>query len=190
MLLLLSCFSRVRLCNPIDGSPPGSAIPGILQARTLEGVAISLSNAWKWKVKVKLLSRVWLLATSWTEAYQAPPSMGFSRQEHWSGVPFSSFTRSFHSLLLNIDDHAVKSSAAAYTTVGGQGLSGDCHCWVLVRGISEDSSMQRMVGADDLQDPLRWGEFSPCQLHSDRCPCTQAKGRYLALSATQNLLTI
>ena len=74
-------------CNPIDGSPPGTPIPGILQARTLEWVAISFSNAWKWKVKVKSLSHVWLFATPWTAAYQAPPSMGFSRQEHWSGVP-------------------------------------------------------------------------------------------------------
>ena len=82
--LLQSCPT---LCDPIDGSPPGSAIPGILQARTLEWVAISFSNAWKWKVKVKSLSRVRLLATSWTAAYQAPSSMGFSRQEYWSGVP-------------------------------------------------------------------------------------------------------
>ena len=75
------------LCDPINGSPPGPAVPGILQARTLEWVAISSSNAWKWKVKVKSLSPVRLLATPWTAAYQAPPSMGFSRQEHWSGVP-------------------------------------------------------------------------------------------------------
>ena len=85
---MLSHFSRVRLCvTPIDGSPPGSPVPGILQARTLEWVAISFSNAWKWKGKVKSLSCVQLLATPWTEAYQAPPSMGFSRQEYWSGVP-------------------------------------------------------------------------------------------------------
>ena len=75
------------LCDPTDGSPPGSPNPGILQARTLEWVAISFSNAWKWKVKVKLLSRVRLFATPWTAAHQAPPSMGFSRQEYWSGVP-------------------------------------------------------------------------------------------------------
>ena len=81
--LLQSCPT---LCNPIDGSPPGSPIPGILQARTLEWVAISFSNVWKWKVKVKSLSRVWLLANPWTAAHQAPPSMGFSRQEYWSGV--------------------------------------------------------------------------------------------------------
>ena len=74
------------LCDPRDGNPPGSPIPGILQARTLEWVAISFSNAWKWKVKVKSLSRVQLLATPWTAAYQAPPSTGFSRQEYWSGV--------------------------------------------------------------------------------------------------------
>ena len=78
------------LCDPIDGSPPGSPVPGILQARTLEWVAISFSNEWKWKVKVKLLSRVQLLATPWTAAHQAPPSMGFSRQEYWSGVPLPS----------------------------------------------------------------------------------------------------
>ena len=73
------------LCDPIDGSPPGSPVSGILQARTLEWVAISFSNAWKWKVKVKSLSRVRLLATPWTAAYQSSPSMGFSRQEYWSG---------------------------------------------------------------------------------------------------------
>ena len=85
-----SLQSCPTLCNPIDGSPPGSPVPGILQARTLEWVAISFSNAWKWKVKVKSLSRVRLLATPWTAAYQAPPSMGFSRQESWSGVPLPS----------------------------------------------------------------------------------------------------
>ena len=81
-----SLQSCTNLCDPIDGSPPGSPVPGFLQARTLEWVAISFSSAWKWKVKVKLLSRVWLLATPWTAAYQTPPSMGFSRQEYWSGV--------------------------------------------------------------------------------------------------------
>ena len=81
-----------KLCDPIDSSPPGSAVPGILQARTLEWVAISFSNAWKWKVKVKLLSHFWLLAIPWSAAYQAPPSMGFSRQEYWSGVPLPSLS--------------------------------------------------------------------------------------------------
>ena len=85
-----SLQSCPTLCDPIDGSPPGSPVPGILQAITLEWVAISFSNAWKWKVKVKSLSRDRLLATPWTTAYQAPPSMGFSRQEYWSGVPLPS----------------------------------------------------------------------------------------------------
>ena len=78
------------LCNLIDGSPPGSPVPGILQARTLEWIAISFSSAWKWKVKVKSLSHVWLVVTPWTAAYQAPLSMGFSRQEYWSGLPLPS----------------------------------------------------------------------------------------------------
>ena len=78
------------LCNPIDGSPSGSTIPGILQVRTLKRVAISFSNAWKWKVKVKSLSCVQLFTIPWTAAYQVPPSMGFSRQEYWSGVPLPS----------------------------------------------------------------------------------------------------
>ena len=86
---LQSCST---LCDPIDGSPPGSPIPGILQARTLEWVAISFSNAWKWKVKVKSFSSVRLLATPWTAAYQAPLSMGFSRQEYWSGVPLYKYS--------------------------------------------------------------------------------------------------
>ena len=87
------------LCDPIDGSPPGSPIPGILQARTLEWVAISFSNAWKWKVKGKLLSRVWLFAAPWTAAHQAPPSMGLSRQEYCSGVPLPSPTDNISSRL-------------------------------------------------------------------------------------------
>ena len=82
-----SLQSCPTLCDPTDGSPPGSPVPGILQAGTLEWVAISFSNAWKWKVKGKSLSRVRLLATPQTTTYQAPPSMGFSRQEYWSGVP-------------------------------------------------------------------------------------------------------
>ena len=85
-----SLQSCPTLCDPRDGSPPGSPIPGILQARTLEWVAISFSNAWKWNVKVKSLSHARLLATPWTAAYQAPPSLGFSRQEYWSGMPLPS----------------------------------------------------------------------------------------------------
>ena len=99
-LILLSAYAMLgdakslqscpTLCDSIHSSPPGSPVPGILQARTLEWVAISFSIVWKWKVKVKSLSRVQLPATPWTAAYQAPPSMEFSRQEYWSGVPLPS----------------------------------------------------------------------------------------------------
>ena len=85
-----SLQSCLTLCDPRDCSSSGFYVHGILQARTLEWVVISFSNAWKWKVKVKSLSRVWLLATPWTAAHQAPPSMGFSKQEYWSGVPLPS----------------------------------------------------------------------------------------------------
>ena len=85
--LLQSCPT---LCDPRDGSPPGSPVPGILQARTLEWVAIFFSNEWKWKVKGKSLSRVRPSVTPWIAAFQASPSMGFSRQEYWSGVPLPS----------------------------------------------------------------------------------------------------
>ena len=96
------------LCNPIEDSPPGSAIPGILQARTLEWVAISFSSAWKWKVKVKSLSRVRLFATSWTAAYQAPPSMEFSRQEYWSGVPLPSLKCCIGAVKFHFTNHSRK----------------------------------------------------------------------------------
>ena len=92
-----SLQSCPTLCNPIDST--GSPVLGILPARTLEWVAISFSNAWKWKVKVKSLSRVRLLATPWTAAYQAPPSMGLSRQEYWSG---------HHCLLQKFPIHFIK----------------------------------------------------------------------------------
>ena len=85
-----SLQSCLTLWDPTDGSAPSSPVPGILQARTLEWAAISFSNAGKWKVKVKSLSRARLVATPWTAAHQAPPSMGFSRQEYWSGVPLPS----------------------------------------------------------------------------------------------------
>ena len=108
MLVLSAAAAKSRqscltLCDPIDGSPPGSPVPGILQARTLEWVAISFSNAAKWKVKVKSLNRVRLLATPWTAAYQAPPSMGFSRQEYLSGVPLPS---PWYSLVYCINWHS------------------------------------------------------------------------------------
>ena len=85
-----SLQSCPTLCDPLDGSPPGSSVPRFLQARTVEWVVISFSNESKWKVKVKSLSCVRLLATTWTAAYQAPSSMGFSRREYWSGVPLPS----------------------------------------------------------------------------------------------------
>ena len=73
LMIAKSLQSCLTLCDPIDGSPPGSPVPGVLQARTLEWVAISFSSAWKWKVKVKSLSCVRPSATPWTAAYQAPP---------------------------------------------------------------------------------------------------------------------
>ena len=114
-----SLQSCPTLCDPIDGSPPGSPVPGILQARTLEWVAISFSNAWKWKNTVKSLSRVRLLATPWTAAHQAPPSMGFSRQEYWSGVP----SPSPDSMLLLPNITGPLLSAAHFLGFSKQGLS-------------------------------------------------------------------
>ena len=114
IILTLSLFSYAAaeslqscptLCDPIDSSPAGSAIPGILQARTLECVAISFSNALKWKVKGKSLSCVRPFATPWTAAYQAPPSMGFSRQEYWSGC---------HCLLLFLMQRSANFSLQGY----------------------------------------------------------------------------
>ena len=100
LLLLLRHFSRVRLCATpeIAAHQAPTPVPGILQARTLEWVAISFSNAGKWKVQVKSLSCVQLLATPWTAALQAPPSMGFSRHEYWS-KPSPKWTRSLMNLL-------------------------------------------------------------------------------------------
>ena len=94
-----SLQSCPTLCDPIDGSPPGSSVPGILQARILEWVAISFSSAWKWKVKVKSFSHARLFVTPWTAAYQAPPSMGISRQEYWSGGPLPSAMLCYAKLL-------------------------------------------------------------------------------------------
>ena len=114
LLLLLSRFSHVRLCNPRDGSPPGSPVPGILQVRTLEWVAISFSNAWKWKVKVKSLSRQWLLATPWTAAHQAPPihEIFQARVLEWSAIAFSAQMNinEIKCLLLNWKHYQFKSS--------------------------------------------------------------------------------
>ena len=117
-----SLQSCPTLCDPIDGSPPGSPVPGILQARTLECVAISFSNAWKWKVKVKSLSRVRLFATSWTAAHQAPPSMGISRQEYWSGVPSPSLKwmyRENPNIKIHIPSKTKYTEASAFIQMNG-----------------------------------------------------------------------
>ena len=118
-MLLQSCPT---LCDPIDGSTSGSPIPGILQARTLQWVAISFSSAWKWEVKVKSLSCVRLFATPWTAAYQAPPSMGFSRQEYWSGVPFVKICESW-----SISCPVSKCQAAILYGSAGCSLHKDAH---------------------------------------------------------------
>ena len=116
-----SLQSCLTLCDPIDSSTPGSPVPGILQARTLEWVAISFSNAWKWKVKVKSLSHVRLLATPWAAAFQAPLSMGFSQQEYWSGVPLPSPNHD-----LTFDNHQHSTFLVSYLPphflVGGEAL--------------------------------------------------------------------
>ena len=101
-MLLSHVKSCPTLCDPIDGSPPGSSVPGILQARTPEWAAISFSNAWRWKVKVKSLSCVQLLVAPWTIAYQAPPSMGFSRQKYWRGLPLPSLH--IHTIIFKTDN--------------------------------------------------------------------------------------
>ena len=116
-----SLQSCLTLCDPIDSSPPGSPVPGILQARTLEWVAISFSSAWKWKVKVKSLSHVRLFSTPWTAAYQALLSMGFSRQEHWSGLPSSDHCQWLISDLRG-NQISVMSDSAALWTVAYQAL--------------------------------------------------------------------
>ena len=113
-----SLQSCPTLCDPIDGSPPGSPVPGILQARILEWVAISFSNAWRWKVKVKSLSPVRLWATPRTAAYPAPPYMGFSKQEYWSGVPstYALISLSFMLKRVNFLGHMVTLSLPFWET--------------------------------------------------------------------------
>ena len=115
--LLQSCPT---LCDPIDGSPPGSPVPGILPARTLEWVAISFSKEWKWKGKVKSLSHVQLLATPWNAGYQAPPSMGFSRQEYWSGLPLPSLMTNLDSIIKSRD---ITDKAMAFPSSQSYGFS-------------------------------------------------------------------
>ena len=113
-----SLQSCLTLCNPVEGSPPGSPVPGILQARTPEWVAMSFSNAWQWKVKVELLSRVWLFPTPWTAAYQAPLSLGFFRQEHWSGLPLPSPYGQWANAHINLDSVKLTSNCQQKDKLG------------------------------------------------------------------------
>ena len=99
-----SLQSHPILCDSIDGSPPGSPVAGILQAGTLEWVAISFSNAWK-EVKVKLLSHVWIFEAPWTAAYQTPPSMEFSKREYWSGLPLPSLEWEYNHYSFSLLEH-------------------------------------------------------------------------------------
>ena len=153
--LLQSCPT---LCNPIDGSPSGSPVPGIFQARTLEWVAIFFSNAWKWKLKVKSLSRVRLFATPWSAVYQAPPSMGFSRQEYWSGVPSPSPIINLDSILKNRDItlptkvHLVKAMVFPLVMYG-------CESWTIKK--AELWSIWTVVLEKTLESPLAWKEIKP-----------------------------
>ena len=163
LLLLLSHFSRVRLCcNPIDGNPPGSPVPGILQARTLEWVAISFSSAWKWKVKVKSLSHVWLFATPWTAAYQAPPSMGFSRQEHWSGVPLPSPKTNIDSILKSRDITLPTKVRLVKAMVFPVIMYG-CESWTVKKAERQEFMLlTRGVGEDSWESlVLQGGQTSP-----------------------------
>ena len=153
--LLQSCPT---LCNSIDGSPSGSPVPGIFQARTLEWVAIFFSNAWKWKLKVKSLSRVRLFATPWSAVYQAPPSMGFSRQEYWSGVPSPSPIINLDSILKNRDItlptkvHLVKAMVFPLVMYG-------CESWTIKK--AELWSIWTVVLEKTLESPLAWKEIKP-----------------------------
>ena len=137
------------LCDPIDGGPPGCPVPGILQARTLEWVAISFSSAWKWKVKVKSLSRVWLLAAPWTAAYQAPPSMRFSRQEYCSGVPLPSYVPANMSWLLPQSRHSDPDSCGHMPWAGG-----GPGCWWFLRTFAE--AWETLLGLPDPEHILSW----------------------------------
>ena len=120
-----SLQSCPTLCDPIDGSPPGFPVPGILQARTLEWIPISFCNVWKWKVNVKSLSLLRLLATPWTSAHHAPPSMGFSRQEYWSGLPLPSLWDMLVSINYSMDFKALRKNTHTFI------LAPPCSTWGL-----------------------------------------------------------
>ena len=149
-----SLQSCPTLCDSIDGSPSGSPIPGILQARTLEWVAISFSNAWKWKFKVKSLSRVWLLVTPWTAAYQAPPSMGFSRQEYWSGVPLPSLILKSRDIGLLTKVHIVKAMVFPMVMYG-------CEILTIRRLGAEELILSNCDAGEDIWESLDCKEIKP-----------------------------
>ena len=143
-----SLQSCLTLCDPIDSSSPGSPVPGILQARTLEWVAISFSNAWKWKVKMKSLSHVRLLGSPWTAAHQAPPSMGFFRQEYWSGVPFAYL-------------HSIVGEFGQWTTNNTQ-LKLMLEIGNYWKEIENIKSMMRVTGISVYYIFKQWGQCGPC----------------------------
>ena len=166
-----SLQSCPTLCDPIDGSPPGSPVPGILQARTLEWVAISSSNAWKWKMKVKSLSRVSLLVTPWTAAHQAPPSMGCSRQELWSGVPLPS---------------PMMTLAPAYSKCGPY-ISSTSTTWELARNAVSDSTPDLMNQYQDFNQILWWSVCTNSSLRRtalDPCYPVQVAMSHLSIQLT------
>ena len=166
-----SLQSCPTLCDPIDGSPPGSPVPGILRARTLEWVAISFSNAWKWKVKVKPLSHIPLFATPWTAAYQAPPPMGFSRQEYWSGVPLPSLPSNMQSSFPQCS-FEIFSELRRLLFGWIYVLKAD---WPTVTGWAKRALstqiMQRLRLPEPLEPPSVWGKLTlSCVFHSSKCP--------------------
>ena len=146
------------LCHPIDGSPPGSPVPGILQSRTLEWVSISFSNAWKWKLKVKSLSHVWLFTTPWTAAHQAPLSMEFSRQEYWSGVPLPSpwictAAKSLQSCPTLVRPHRRQPTRLPHPWDSpGKNTGVDCH--FLLQGMKVKSESEVAQSCPTLRDPM------------------------------------
>ena len=148
-----SLQSCPTLRNPIDGSPPGSPVPGILQARTLEWVAISFSTAGKWKVKVKLLSCLLLFATPWTAAYPAPPSMGFSRQEYWSGLPFPS--------LGDLPDPGIEPRSPALQPDALRTLE-----WVAISSSRESSQLRGQAQVSYVSCIGRWILYHWCHLEA------------------------